>query len=125
EGQGVAAQVLVKSGADLSRVRQQVIQLLSGYTGSAVAVRRETPFRTIKSTTELRSPAVEQAWRAAWANAGGGPLRSDDLLLALLGDESSMAAKAMASLGVSLDAVRERLDELRVTGTSDEMLEEA
>ncbi|HVM55507.1 MAG TPA: ATP-dependent Clp protease ATP-binding subunit [Acidimicrobiales bacterium] len=35
EGEGVAAQVLVKLGADLSRVRQQVIQLLSGYSGSA------------------------------------------------------------------------------------------
>src|SRR5436189_154881 len=33
EGEGVAAQVLVKLGADLSRVRQQVIQLLSGYAG--------------------------------------------------------------------------------------------
>src|SRR5216683_671344 len=33
EGEGVAAQVLVNLGADLSRVRQQVIQLLSGYQG--------------------------------------------------------------------------------------------
>jgi len=33
EGDGVAAQVLVKLGADLNRVRQQVIQLLSGYQG--------------------------------------------------------------------------------------------
>src|SRR4026207_2181968 len=33
EGEGVAAQVLQKLGADLNRVRQQVIQLLSGYTG--------------------------------------------------------------------------------------------
>ncbi|MGO1539361.1 MAG: ATP-dependent Clp protease ATP-binding subunit [Leucobacter sp.] len=31
EGEGVAAQVLVKLGADLNRVRQTVIQLLSGY----------------------------------------------------------------------------------------------
>jgi len=37
EGEGVAAQVLVKLGADLSRVRQQVIQLLSGYSGPASA----------------------------------------------------------------------------------------
>ena len=37
EGEGVAAQVLVKLGADLSRVRQQVIQLLSGYSGSGSA----------------------------------------------------------------------------------------
>ncbi|WP_030483183.1 ATP-dependent Clp protease ATP-binding subunit [Nocardioides aequoreus] len=33
EGEGVAAQVLHKLGADLNRVRQQVIQLLSGYQG--------------------------------------------------------------------------------------------
>src|SRR5216110_4097703 len=33
EGEGVAAQVLQKLGADLNRVRQQVIQLLQGYTG--------------------------------------------------------------------------------------------
>src|ERR671931_2258178 len=33
EGEGVAAQVLQKLGADLNRVRQQVIQLLSGYSG--------------------------------------------------------------------------------------------
>ena len=31
EGEGVAAQVLVKLGADLNKVRQQVIQLLAGY----------------------------------------------------------------------------------------------
>ncbi|HXQ76039.1 MAG TPA: Clp protease N-terminal domain-containing protein [Acidimicrobiales bacterium] len=33
EGHGVAAQVLVGLGLDLARVRQQVIQLLSGYRG--------------------------------------------------------------------------------------------
>ena len=37
EGDGVAAQVLVKLGADLNRVRQQVIQLLSGYQGKEAA----------------------------------------------------------------------------------------
>jgi Clp amino terminal domain, pathogenicity island component len=33
EGEGVAAQVLVKLGADLSRVRQEVIGLMSGHAG--------------------------------------------------------------------------------------------
>jgi len=33
EGEGVAAQVLQKLGADLNRVRQQVIQLLEEYAG--------------------------------------------------------------------------------------------
>ncbi len=41
EGEGVAAQVLVSLGADLSRVRQQVIQLLSGY--QAAGPRRPPP----------------------------------------------------------------------------------
>src|SRR6266480_1740026 len=48
EGEGVAAQVLQKLGADLNRVRQTVIQLLSGYTGgveglSQAIVRGEVP----------------------------------------------------------------------------------
>jgi Clp amino terminal domain, pathogenicity island component len=34
EGEGVAAKVLLKLGADLSRVRQQVIQLLAGHAGA-------------------------------------------------------------------------------------------
>ncbi|MFC4222574.1 ATP-dependent Clp protease ATP-binding subunit [Lysinibacter cavernae] len=38
EGEGVAAQVLVKLGADLNRVRQTVIQLLSGYQSGKEAV---------------------------------------------------------------------------------------
>ncbi len=37
EGEGVAAQVLQSLGADLPRVRQQVIQLLSGYQGREAA----------------------------------------------------------------------------------------
>ena len=37
EGEGVAAQVLVKLGADLGRVRQQVNSLLSGYQGKEPA----------------------------------------------------------------------------------------
>ncbi len=53
EGEGVAAQVLVSLGADLPRVRQQVIQLLSGYqspggkegaaAGTGPASGQETP----------------------------------------------------------------------------------
>ena len=58
EGEGVAAQVLVKLGADLSRVRQQVIQLLSGYAGGREAGART---RLVRMTVpeELRQ-AEEQ-----------------------------------------------------------------
>src|SRR3546814_8723884 len=45
EGEGVAAQVLQKLGADLNRVRQQVIQLLSGFQGQ----------RSEEHTSELQS----------------------------------------------------------------------
>ena len=45
EGEGVAAQVLVKLGADLNRVRQQVIQLLSGYQGKEAVARRRREHR--------------------------------------------------------------------------------
>ena len=42
EGEGVAAQVRVQLGADLNRVRQTVIQLLSGYQGSGEGEGKET-----------------------------------------------------------------------------------
>jgi ATP-dependent Clp protease ATP-binding subunit ClpC len=57
EGEGVAAQVLVRLGADLNRVRQQVIQLLDGGQGEAgeagphrSALTREFWFTEIQST---------------------------------------------------------------------------
>ena len=50
EGEGVAAQVLVKLGADLNKVRQQVIQLLSGYQGKE-AVQTGGPAEGTPSTS--------------------------------------------------------------------------
>src|SRR5213596_739692 len=51
EGEGVAAQVLVKLGADLSRVRQQVIQLLSGYPGPTGTGSQSQPASGEKAST--------------------------------------------------------------------------
>ncbi|MCU1492926.1 MAG: ATPase domain protein [Acidimicrobiaceae bacterium] len=51
EGEGVAAQVLQSLGADLPRVRQQVIQLLSGYQG------RETASAGTGGSTGQEAPA--------------------------------------------------------------------
>jgi len=53
EGDGVAAQVLVKLGADLNRVRQQVIQLLHGH-------QEKEPVSARSTAGELRMlPAVK------------------------------------------------------------------
>jgi ATP-dependent Clp protease ATP-binding subunit ClpC len=41
EGEGVGAQVLQKLGADLNRVQQQVIQILSGYEGPVETISLE------------------------------------------------------------------------------------
>ncbi|MEV6306318.1 Clp protease N-terminal domain-containing protein, partial [Actinoplanes sp. NPDC051861] len=51
EGEGVAAQVLVKLGADLNRVRQQVIQLLSGYPGKEPPVPGGAPGEATPATS--------------------------------------------------------------------------
>ncbi|MFN8016430.1 MAG: ATP-dependent Clp protease ATP-binding subunit [Acidimicrobiia bacterium] len=59
EGEGVAAQVLVKLGADLSRVRQQVIQLLSGYGQGGTA------------SSGGREAVAGASGREADVNAGG------------------------------------------------------
>ncbi|MFK0073409.1 ATP-dependent Clp protease ATP-binding subunit [Arthrobacter woluwensis] len=52
EGEGVAAQVLVKLGADLSKVRQQVNQLLTGYQGG-----KETAGAGVGSGQQEGTPA--------------------------------------------------------------------
>ena len=51
EGNGVAAQVLVKLGADLNGVRQQVIQLLHGDQGKEPAAAAGAPPETAPSTS--------------------------------------------------------------------------
>lgn len=68
EGQGVAAQVLVGRGADLHRVRRQVVQPVHGYTGKEPASAgagwpERRPAADISariSTVESRLWAVEQ-----------------------------------------------------------------
>src|SRR5260221_8175714 len=64
EGEGVAAQVLVKLGADLSRVRQQVIQLLSGYPGKEPAA-AVAPTETAPSTSLVLDPFCTNLTAAA------------------------------------------------------------
>jgi hypothetical protein len=67
EGQGVAAQVLVKRGADLHRVRRQVIQPLHSYEGKESASadarwqqRQAADISSRVSRVESRLSAVEQ-----------------------------------------------------------------
>jgi len=61
EGEGVAAQVLQSLGADLPRVRQQVIQLLSGYQGRETVGASTGP--SSSEGTPSGSPVLDQFGR--------------------------------------------------------------
>jgi ATP-dependent Clp protease ATP-binding subunit ClpA len=75
EGEGVAAQVLQKLGADLDRVRQAVIQLLSGYQVGGVTHRipSEDPMPTGPLCPSCRSPLeISLGYRALTAQPAEG-----------------------------------------------------
>ncbi|HUI36678.1 MAG TPA: ATP-dependent Clp protease ATP-binding subunit, partial [Gaiellaceae bacterium] len=86
EGEGVAAQVLVKLGADLPRVRQQVIQLLSGYEGGQGGSPESAP--------ESGGPVGAGAARGPQGGGQGGPgERSSSLVLDQFGRNLTQAAR--------------------------------
>jgi Clp amino terminal domain, pathogenicity island component len=76
EGEGVAAQVLVKLGADLNRVRQQVIQLLHGYQGKEPAAAGQLE-RELADDILIRIKAVESRLSALEQRVGTGPDTGD------------------------------------------------
>ncbi len=81
EGEGVAAQVLVRLGADLNRVRQQAIQLLHGYHGKELEAARAGPAagpggrseRRLPSQLQARLTALESRLPAIEQRVGTGP----------------------------------------------------
>ena len=78
EGDGVAAQVLVKLGADRNRVRQQVIQLLHGYQAKKpVSARSTAPELSLLPAVRAGLEAVEQRLTAIEQRVGTGPDTSD------------------------------------------------
>jgi ATP-dependent Clp protease ATP-binding subunit ClpA len=117
EGDGVGAQVLMTLGADLSVVRQAVINLLGGFKGAPPAMH----MRTRAGMT----PAAAKADVEARRMAGGQPVGSQHLLLALLQQHDSIGAKALEGLGVTVESLQQRMAEIQPAGTSDETPEEA
>ena len=84
EGEGVAAQVLTKLGSDLPRVRQQVIQLLSGYEGNQ-GDKPEASSGPVGAGTGAQNPG-----RQGPGNQGE---RSNSLVLDQFGRNLTQAAK--------------------------------
>jgi ATP-dependent Clp protease ATP-binding subunit ClpC len=135
EGEGVGAQVLLRHAGSLGEVRSAVLDLLP--RGPQAAKRRfllqrlgrprDTPVRLQPDQpAELRTtPAAETSLAEAARLAGADPLGSHHILLAALADPNTAAARALAALGVDLDRAREALRTADVTGSSDELPEEA
>ena len=78
EGDGVAAQVLVRLGADRNRVRQQVIQLLHGHQGKEpVSARSAERQLRLLPAVRARLEEVEHRLAAIEQRVGTGPDTSD------------------------------------------------
>jgi ATP-dependent Clp protease ATP-binding subunit ClpA len=101
EGEGVAAQVLVKLGAKLTRVRQQVIQLLQGYQGAPDQSRMRTEIldRMAKEVTEAIAKDVETI-RGLSENIGKWGAQIDNLKALVMTSDSVVNGLAIRSITV-------------------------
>jgi ATP-dependent Clp protease ATP-binding subunit ClpA len=141
EGEGVAAQILTSRAGDLSFVRAAVLDIIppsSAGQGRRWLRRRQAVAEPVRLRTreswdfrppgsaELRTtPAADASLEEATRLAGGSPVGSHHMLLAALNDPNTAAARALIALGVDLDRARAVLRQAEVTGSSDELPEEA
>jgi ATP-dependent Clp protease ATP-binding subunit ClpC len=126
EGEGAGVQVLVGLGGDLARIRQRVLDLLSkgeadeppgaARAGSAPA------HRAVRGPhAGERTRAVARVQSGAQILAGRLPVGTHHLLLAILDQPESVAAKVLISLNVNRQAVERRISEIDVAGTGDDL----
>jgi ATP-dependent Clp protease ATP-binding subunit ClpA len=106
EGEGVAAKILAIHVGNMRDLRSTTIALIDEYTKPGTG----RPSRT---------SAADEVVAAAEALAGGAPMGSHHLLEALIRAEGSMAATVLAQLGISPDAIADKVDEIDADSTTD------
>jgi ATP-dependent Clp protease ATP-binding subunit ClpA len=130
EGEGLGAQVIARHGINFDELRKTVLALvppgehfsrrrrwLRGSRGQSIELSPDDDLRT----TQAADVSLDEARRLAGASAVG----SHHLLLAAISDDSSAAAKALAGMGLDLSVARQALRTVDITGTSDELPEDA
>ena len=133
EGDGVGAKVIRAHVPDPAavRVRMAVLDLIPA---AKPDTRRRWLRRIGSSSTGTTAgpqsesldttPAADAALQEALQLAGAQPVGSQHLLLAVLADPNSAAARALAELGVDLDRARDTLRGAEVVDTTDESPED-
>ncbi|MBI4580217.1 MAG: hypothetical protein HY718_10975 [Planctomycetes bacterium] len=107
EGSGVGANVLKNLGADLPTIRNEIKKLVGpGHDPTPILKLPQTP--RAKRVLEY---AIEEARRLDHNYIG-----TEHLLLGLLREEASVAARVLTGLGVTLDAARQEVSGLLETG---------
>jgi Clp amino terminal domain, pathogenicity island component len=119
---GLSAILLREWNVDFAALRERVLALIAEATANKAAGLQTQPGPSA-STGARRTTATIASLDTARRYAGGDPIGSHHLLLAVLDDEASAATMALAGLGLDVQAAREALLRAEVTGTSDELPE--
>jgi ATP-dependent Clp protease ATP-binding subunit ClpA len=134
ETEGVAARILNDFGADAETIQRAVVRMLSGpapalgakpdprvgsrRSGQATSGRRRPaqagPARLTRGARNVLLLAQDEARALKHAQVG-----SEHILLGLLREEHGLAARLLASLGITLAEVRDQV--LRVAGEGNEV----